>query len=421
MKTMLIIQPHWPPSNLVGVHRVRLVANELHNLGWKALVLAIDERDYEEPLSPEMTRLVNVEVEVIKVRAASVKSFFGRRLIGDLGLRGYKALRNQAGELLRTRSIDFIWFSLPSWYPSLMGYGLKRKFGVHFGLDYRDPWVYEIPRHMKGFNRATITITAARILEPLALRNVSLVSGVSDGYVEGVRSRNKNITDTPVVTFQMGFRKEDHFIELPNFQAPINPTKKTYVYAGAHWPMGAPLFTTFLRALAQLNSTQTLEKIEFLFIGTGNTEVKSLQLQAEELGLQDIFREIPERQSYLEIQQILRNSDGAILIGSPEPHYSASKIFQCLLTTPRIFGFFHPKSEAKHVLDACNANHFFVPFDERLTSTDMIDAVSMGLSKFIDPEFHQPLDLKPLKQHTSLTNARKLINSIELLPKNLRL
>ena len=58
MKRMLIIQPHWPPSNLVGVHRVRLIANEMHGLNWKATVLAVHEDDYEEELVPETTLLV---------------------------------------------------------------------------------------------------------------------------------------------------------------------------------------------------------------------------------------------------------------------------------------------------------------------------------------------------------------------------
>ena len=35
MKRILIIYPHWPPSNLVGVHRVRLIANETDPV-WKS-------------------------------------------------------------------------------------------------------------------------------------------------------------------------------------------------------------------------------------------------------------------------------------------------------------------------------------------------------------------------------------------------
>ena len=172
MKRMLIIHPHWPPSNTVGVHRVRLIANELYKNDWHATVLTIDEKDYEEDLSYETLKLVDSEVEVIKVRASPVRRILGKRLIGDIGLRGFRALRYRAKSILAKTSYDFIWFSLPSWYTPLMGYGLNRKFNVPFGIDYRDPWVYGLADHQRGFNRATFTVMIARMLEPLALRNI---------------------------------------------------------------------------------------------------------------------------------------------------------------------------------------------------------------------------------------------------------
>ena len=68
MKRMLIIYPHWPPSNLVGVHRVRLIANELHSLGWQAIVLTIDERDLRRRIVSRNEQLV------IKAIASGEKS-----------------------------------------------------------------------------------------------------------------------------------------------------------------------------------------------------------------------------------------------------------------------------------------------------------------------------------------------------------
>ena len=183
MKRMLIIHPHWPPSNTVGVHRVRLIANELHEIGWKAMVVTIDENDCEEPIALDTNQLVAPGIEVFKVRANPVKKILGKRLIGDIGIRGWHAMRRKAEEILSNEQVKFIWFSLPSWYTPLMGSGLSRQFKVPFGMDYRDPWVYELAEHQKGLNRATFTVTIARILEPIALRNIALISGVSEGYL----------------------------------------------------------------------------------------------------------------------------------------------------------------------------------------------------------------------------------------------
>ena len=48
MKNMLIIYPHWPPSNLAGVHRARLISNFLPDFGWHPIVLTVKEIYYEE-------------------------------------------------------------------------------------------------------------------------------------------------------------------------------------------------------------------------------------------------------------------------------------------------------------------------------------------------------------------------------------
>jgi len=413
MRRMLIIHPHWPPSNLVGVHRVRLIANELNALGWHPIVLTIDERDYEESLSYETLKLVSSSVEVIRVRAKPVRTFLGKRLVGDISLRGWPALKEKAESILSHQKVDFIWFSLPPWYTSLLGRLLKRKFNVPFGIDYRDPWIFERAEHQKGFNRALATAVVARILEPVALRNVSLISGVSVGYLDGVMKRYQRVQSIPNVTFQMGFARRDHHIELPDFSSPFQHDKRTYVYAGAHWALGAPVFTLWLESLAALHNQSPLDGIEFLFVGTGNPELPSIQSQAEELGIQSIVREIPERQPYLEVQQMLRESDGALVIGSIEPHYSASKLFQCLVTAPRVFGFFHEASEGREILESCQADSFYVAYHTEKAQEQLQAELQSAILQFTDPASHWQPDLTPLQEHTSANNAQKFIAAVE--------
>ena len=286
MKRILIIYPHWPPSNLVGVHRVRLIANELPQLGWNTTVLTVDERDYEESLSPDSVRLVSKDINVVRVRACKPIQLLGKRLIGDVGLRGWFRLRAKAKELLRKEEYDFVWFSMPSWYPSLMGMGLTKSHGVPFGLDYQDPWIYELTAQQKGLNRATATTFLARFLEPLALRKVALISGISDGYLSGVLGRHPNLLSTPIVTCQLGFAKSDHQIILPDFQSPFDKRKRTFVYAGAYWALGQPLFEEFLFAIAGAKEAGHLSsEVQFLFIGTGNPDLPALSHLAESMGL----------------------------------------------------------------------------------------------------------------------------------------
>ena len=214
MKTVLILYPHWPPSNLVGVHRVRLVANNLARHGWHPVVLTVHEDFYEELGSAESVRLVHESVEVIKVTARAPWSLFGKRLVGDIGLRAYRALKTEALRICCKRSIDFLWISMPSWYPSLMGNSILKQTGVPFGIDYQDPWVQSLPTGKKAWGRAAMTQWFARILEPLALRNTSLITGINRPYFQGALDRNPSL-QARTATFQLGFDTADHAINHP--------------------------------------------------------------------------------------------------------------------------------------------------------------------------------------------------------------
>jgi hypothetical protein len=59
MKNILIIYPHWPPSNLAGVHRARLIANFLPEFDWHPIILTVDPDYYEEKPDWDMLKTVN--------------------------------------------------------------------------------------------------------------------------------------------------------------------------------------------------------------------------------------------------------------------------------------------------------------------------------------------------------------------------
>ena len=155
-------------------------------------MLTVHEDHYEEPGSPESIQLVHDSVEVIKVRARPPWSIFGKRLVGDIGLRAYRPLREKALELCREREVDFVWISMPSWYPSLLG-APSSQTGVPFAIDYQDPWVHPIPEGTSPFGRAAWTQRFARMLEPRAMRHASLITGINRPYFQGALDRNPTL------------------------------------------------------------------------------------------------------------------------------------------------------------------------------------------------------------------------------------
>ena len=90
------------------------------------------------------------------------------------------------------------------------------------------------------------------------------------------------------------------------------------------------------------------------FVGTSNqpNDFSSYRVRAiaEAEGVTDVVREIPQRLPYLRALSVLARSDGILLIGSDEPHYTASKIYPALMSGRPFLSLFHQASSAHKVL-----------------------------------------------------------------------
>ena len=380
-KNILLITPHYPPSNLAAVHRSRLFAQHLPTLGWNPIILTVHEDYYEESLDWKLHQLLPKDQRVEKVSAFKVTK---PRLIGDIGLRGFFQLRRRALELIRAEKIDFVYIPIPSFYMALLGPYLFKKTGVHYGIDYIDPWVHVFPGSDKIFSRHWFTTQLAKFLEPIAVKHVSLITGVSEGYYKPVLERNPHLVNQAIsVAMPYGGEKSDHdFVsnEFLSDRAKENlliPHKKTttfrLVYAGAMLPKAYKPLTEIFRALEKNEAIINFLKPEFHFIGTLGT-IKPI---AQQFGLWEtcVF-EYPDRIPYLEVLKNLDATDGVFILGSTEPHYTPSKVYQGVLSKKPILAVLHKESTAVKVLNESKAGHCVLMDGEK-------DLDALG-EKFID-------------------------------------
>ena len=86
MKKIIIISPHFPPSNLAAVHRSRLFAQHLPAFGWEPIIVTVHEKYYEEELDYNLEKLLPKNLRIAKTNAIPTKPL---RLIGDIGIRGF--------------------------------------------------------------------------------------------------------------------------------------------------------------------------------------------------------------------------------------------------------------------------------------------------------------------------------------------
>lgn len=367
MKKILIITPHYPPSNLAAVHRSRLFAEHLPEFGWEPIILTVDEKYYEEELDWNLFKLLPKNQRIEKAKAFGVTR---PRLIGDIGLRGFFQLYKKAKQIIQSEKIDFLYIPIPSYYVALVGRWLHEKTGIKYGIDYIDPWVHKFPGSEKVFSRHWISTQIAKFLEPIAVKKSRLITGVAEGYYKGVLERNPYLEGTAIMgAMPYGGEENDHHqvktLNIKPYLFSSKPDKIQLVYAGAMLPKAYEPLERIFKTIAA-NRSQ-FEQIEFQFIGTGSrandAESHNIKPLAEKYGLWNtIVFEYPKRIPYLDVLIHLDAADGVFILGSTEPHYTPSKTYQAVLSHKSIFAVLHEKSTASEILTSTHAG-IVIPFD----------------------------------------------------------
>jgi len=362
IKNILIISPHYPPSNLTAVHRSRLFAQHLPAFGWNPIILTVHEDFYEESLDWNLHKLIPADQRIEKVSAFKVGK---PRLLGDIGLRAYFQLRTRALELIRSEKIDFVYIPIPSFYMALLGPYLFKRTGIPYGIDYIDPWVHKFPGSNIFFSRHWFSTQLAIILEPIAVKHAALITGVSEGYYKPVFDRNPHLkTQALTAAMPYGGEESDHDFVCKNLLTNnkkrgilLSPKKNNrfrLVYAGAILPKAYKPLNEIFKVLKNLESFIDLPKPEFHFIGT----LGKIEPIAQKYGLwgESVF-EYSDRIPYLEVLENLQATDGVFILGSTEPHYTPSKVYQGVLSKKPILAVLHIESTAVKYLKEAKAGH----------------------------------------------------------------
>lgn len=416
-RNLLIVYPHWPPSNLVGGYRARLIANQAKNLGWKVTVLTVHERHYEDPSDQDLELLVDESIDVIKVGSYPVLSIFGYRLLGDIGIRAYFHLRKAMLDILANHEHSFVWIPIPSWYTSMLGNVALRNRGIPFGIDYIDPWVYKLSKEEGLLTKGWLTRQLALILEPMAIKRASLVSGVSrEYYLPALMRTFGAIENHPLdVAMPYGFDPNDHATEPSSYQPPWTGTDPYLLYAGAFLPQSEYFMTVAFEVVRRLEDRSIWPaKLKLRFVGTGVRAGRSIRELATAAGINHLVEEYPERIPFLQVQKALRESFATMVIGSTEKHYTASKTFQCILSKKPVFSVLHAESTAASFLNESAADNFLVRWDESLNDQEFVSQMTSAFVQLIDSAIDDwNPNLQSLERHSAKQSARQLFQKIE--------
>ncbi|MGQ0456059.1 MAG: hypothetical protein ACT4OU_03235 [Hyphomicrobium sp.] len=376
MKTVAIVAPHFPPSNLAGVHRARLLSQHLAEFGWRPVIVTTHWRHYEEALDWDLASLVDRGLEIIRTAALPTKPV---RVIGDIGVRAMPWHLSALRQLRRNGRMDFLLITVPSFFSAVLGQLMWRQSPLPFGIDYIDPWVHSWPEAEIRYSKARASLKLGERLEPWAVCNASLITGVASGYYDGVLERNGHLRRScATAAMPYGFSTSD-------FSAISVGSKRPFVfdsadgnfhlvYAGALLPKAATVLERLLQGMAALRARNApaSKRLRLHFIGTGKspTDQRGFNVMpiAKSLGVDDVVTEHPHRMGYLDVLVHLKAANGVLIVGSTEPHYTPSKVYQAVQAKRPILALLHEASTAVAVLEGSRAGRAIGLTDTRMPS-----------------------------------------------------
>nr|WP_319572708.1 glycosyltransferase family 4 protein [uncultured Draconibacterium sp.] len=232
-KKVLIITYYWPPAGGPGVQRVLKFAKYLPEFGWEPIILTVENGDYHA-IDKSLLKDIPKDLKIHKIATFSVLDLYKKIFGSKKAISSFELTKNEGGlrfklikwvranffipdarggwkraavkkgiEIIKEEKPDIIFTSSPPHSLQLIGLKLKRKTGLKWVADFRDPWTdafwdKELPR-LKILERYN------RWLEYKTLSNADLCTIVSEGFSELLKKDRQ-------VTFKIlpnGFDAED--------------------------------------------------------------------------------------------------------------------------------------------------------------------------------------------------------------------
>lgn len=370
MRQVLIVSPHFPPTNAADHQRVRMALPYFEQFGWQPTVLAVRPEYVEGVQDPLLVRTVPDSVRVVRTKALPTK--WTRKIgVGSLAHRARRQLRCAGEELLRQEHFDVVFFSTTEFPILTQGQRWRRRLGVPYVLDIQDPWVsdyYHEHRHQHrpgGKFKYAFSQWLARRSEPGAVGNADHIVCVSASYAEDFRRRYPQVPASAYTVLPFGAPELDFAILQKNnvTQSVFDPHDgyEHWVYVGRGGADMAFAVRSFFLALKRYldEGRQSSSRLRIHFVGTdyapGDRARKTIEPLAIEQGVQNVITEQTERLPYFVALQCLKDAHALFILGSNDPGYTASKLYPYILAKKPLLAVFHANSSVVDVLRTTGA------------------------------------------------------------------
>lgn len=318
MKKVLIITYYWPPSGGGGVQRWLKFAKYLPEFGWEPVIFTPENPDFDIQ-DESLLKDVNSELEVIKfpiwepysmfakvnkgknlkqglVSSDSKKSWLtnlalfirGNFFIPDPRRFWVKPSVKFLSRIIEDNQINVVITTGPPHSVHLIGLGLKKKLGVKWLADFRDPWSkWDM---LDQFKMTSLVRGIHRRLERKVLANADEVLTVSETWAKEF----KDLYSRKYHVITNGFDADDFKV------GKSEPVNDQYVVShfGLINEFRNPV--NFWKAVKKVISNNPERKFKINLFGTISPEISSI------LELDEILKNVVELKSPVSHDQVLK-------------------------------------------------------------------------------------------------------------------
>jgi hypothetical protein len=258
----------------------------------------------------------------------------------------------------------------------------------------------------------------ARIVEPFALKRVAAVVGVDTSYTEDLFVRYPWLKVEAASIPYGGEPADFEYLRLhprtnPVFDPRDGGLHMSYVGRGGPdmLPSLRAIFQAILAGLERWPDLFRLLRVHF--IGTTYAHEAQVQYQvlplARAMNLEKHVDEHPGRVPYLTAMQILLDSRVVLALGSDSPHYTASKIFPCILAARPLLAVFHEDSSVIATLKETQAGEA-VEFGDGQPAFARVDEIVTRLRDLLSlsPDAHPPTRWEAFERYTTRAMTARL-------------
>ncbi|MEL6978189.1 MAG: hypothetical protein AAGM38_05865 [Pseudomonadota bacterium] len=353
MKRLLIISPHFPPTDAPDMHRVRMNAAHYAAHGWAPTVLSVTPETADRAMEPRLAESACEGLDLRRV-AAPTGGLAKRLGLRAIGLRAWGALarggdRAIAAAEAEGRPFDLAFFSTTASPVMALGPRWLKRFGLPFVLDYQDPWSARTAA-TRALRRRGLKHRAMRALHwTLERRTAPKAAGliaVSPAYLETLTAAYPSLAARPKAAIPFGWSRADRALARargapwPALRDQAADGAPTLLCAGR---LGAPFedsLDALFRLMRQAPEASPLGRLCAAFLGTGYQRRGNMATAtplAAASGLSDRVVEAPDRLPLLDALATLEAADALLVLGSNDPTYQPSRLHQALSFDKPVF------------------------------------------------------------------------------------